>query len=122
MSNYNIPNCNIQRIYRYFFINSNRIGIKRTVVSNINDHFIDMVNDVNDSFDYIEEFLLLNMFLRKCEHGSYIYYNNIKGIIVSVYVSGYCIHYNNIYKSQKFLEIMREKLGLNDVNKLVIKE
>jgi hypothetical protein len=127
ITNYNIQNCNIQKDDKFIIIRSNNYDsyeIKRLIVLEINDRLIDMINDVHESFDYIKEFLLLNMFscVFSVNHESNIYYNSIKELKVIVGLDGYSIHGLELYKSyksQEFLEVMCEKLELNDVNKLV---
>jgi len=119
MSNYNIPNCNIQKVNDFLIITNNRIEIEHVFIKEIDNNLIDMLNDINNSIDYIREFLSLNMFNK---FGTNSYYNDVIMTRVKIYAHGYSINDSKRYKSHEFLEIMREKLELNNVNKLVSNE
>jgi len=128
-----IPNCIVEDCGSYFTVSSIIFNMKHKILKR--ELNVDKINDFHDSFKYITDFLLANNFKyitdfllannfedishTKCKD---IYYNTIIPIQVNITIYGYFINYAGPFKSQKFLEIMREKLGLNDVNKLVAKE
>jgi hypothetical protein len=118
-----IPNCIVEDCGPYFIVSSLIFNMKhkyKILKYNLN---IDKINDFHDSFKYITDFLSANNFeVISCTNSEDIYYNTIIPIRVDINLHGYFINYAGPYKSQKFLEIMREKLVLNDVNKLVVKE
>jgi len=116
-----IPNCIVEDCGSYFTVISLIFNMKHKMLKR--DLNVDKINDFHDSFKYITDFLLANNFkdINHTKCGD-CYCNAIIPLRVDINLYGYFINYVGPFKSQKFLEVMREKLGLNDVNKLVIKE
>lgn len=119
-----IPNCIVEDCGYYYKINSCIYDMNTTMYKEVLN--VDIINDFHNSYKYIIDFLLSNNF-EICSTGNIgVNYNNPK-LKIYVYISlrGYFIAGHFIgrpYKSYEFLEIMREMLDLNGVNKLAIKE
>lgn len=116
-----VPNCIIEECNPYIIIRSCIYGLEIKMLEHrIN---VDDINDFHNSFEYITEFLLLNNFkdvsYNKCKDD---FYNLELNIRVYININGYYIERYRTYRSREFLEIMHEILGLNDVNKLAVKE
>lgn len=124
-----LPNWNISKNKSRIYIKSEHFYIKIST-SDICGSSIDNMIDIHNSIDYITEFLLLNDFIHENRWYDgdkyYRYFNKQK--IITVTLDGnfmYNVSYSsfnehNYYNSQQLLDVLREKLDLNSLNKPII--
>lgn len=128
--NITIPNCTIEDdtdvtfAGEWVYIRSNLYDFGISIPKSNLESSINRFSDFHDSYTYITDFLILNGFQQYPRYHIFVIqmYNSKLNIKADIYFDGYGINYEKRYKSYEFLEIIREMLGLNDINKLVIKE
>jgi hypothetical protein len=125
-----LPKWNISKNKSRIYIKSKHFYIKISTSDICGSRCIDNMVDIHNSIDYITEFLLLNNFIyekRWYDDDKYYRYFN-KQKIITVTLDGnfmYNVSYgsfneHNYYNSQQLLDVLREKLELNSLNKHVV--
>ena len=125
-----LPNWDISKNKSRIYIKSEHFYIKISTSDICVSRYIDNMIDIHNSIDYVTEFLLLNDFIHENRWYDgdkyYRYFNKQK--IITVTLDGnfmYNVSYgsfneHNYYNSQQLLDVLREKLDLNSLNKPVI--
>lgn len=125
-----LPNWEISKNKLRIYIKSEHFNTNLNTSDICGSRCIDNMIDIHNSIDYVTEFLLLNDFIHENRWYDgdkyYRYFNKQK--IITVTLDGnfmYNVSYgsfneHNYYNSQQLLDVLREKLDLNSLNKPVI--